>query len=117
MVGKGTIAVCQLTVAKGTKRSAIERIIWHGATHQATLRSVPAPLLPERHPVRDFFIELDALDVAPRSDMGSMAHPIFSFLFRRSISWLMQKIRMSLSKMVASPLIDGWISTKVSPLT
>jgi plasmid replication initiation protein len=39
---------------------------------------VPAPLLPERHPVRDFFIELDALDVAPRSDMGSMAHPIFS---------------------------------------
>jgi plasmid replication initiation protein len=39
---------------------------------------VPAPLLPERHPVCDFFIELDALDVAPRSDMGSMAHPIFS---------------------------------------
>ena len=37
-----------------------------------------APLLPERHPVRDFFIELDALDVAPRSDMASMAHPIFS---------------------------------------
>lgn len=33
--------------------------------------------LPERHPVRDFFV-LDALDVAPRSDMASMAHPIFS---------------------------------------
>lgn len=28
--------------------------------------------------MRDFFIELDALDVVPRSDMGSMAHPIFS---------------------------------------
>src|ERR1700730_12659921 len=34
-------------------------------------------LLPERHPVRDFFV-LDALDVTPRSDMASMAHPIFS---------------------------------------
>ena len=36
-----------------------------------------ALLLPERHPVRDFFV-LDALDVAPRSDMATMAHPIFS---------------------------------------
>ena len=34
-------------------------------------------LFPERHPVRDFFV-LDALDVAPRSDMASMEHPIFS---------------------------------------
>ena len=29
-------------------------------------------LFPERHPVRDFFV-LDVLDVAPRSDMASMA--------------------------------------------
>ncbi|MGB9165279.1 MAG: replication initiator protein A [Rhodomicrobium sp.] len=34
-------------------------------------------LLPERHPVRDFFV-LHVLDVAPRSDMASMAHPLFS---------------------------------------
>jgi plasmid replication initiation protein len=34
-------------------------------------------LLPERHPVRDFFV-LDPLDVAPRSDMASMEHPIYS---------------------------------------
>jgi plasmid replication initiation protein len=34
-------------------------------------------LLPERHPVRDFFV-LDVLDVVPRSDMASMEHPIFS---------------------------------------
>ena len=34
-------------------------------------------LFPERHPVRDFFV-LDVLDVAPRSDMASMAHPLFS---------------------------------------
>lgn len=38
-------------------------------------------LLPERHPVRDFFV-LDVLDVAPRSDMASMAHPIFSLSTR-----------------------------------
>ena len=36
-----------------------------------------SPLLPERHPVRDFFV-LDILDVTPRSDIASMAHPIFS---------------------------------------
>ena len=34
-------------------------------------------LLPKRHPLRNFFV-LDALDVAPRSDMATMAHPIFS---------------------------------------
>ena len=38
---------------------------------------VTSHFLPERHPVRDFFV-LDALDVAPRSDMATMAHPIFS---------------------------------------
>jgi plasmid replication initiation protein len=35
------------------------------------------PLLPERHPVRDFFV-LDTIDVVPRGDMASMEHPIFS---------------------------------------
>ena len=35
------------------------------------------PLLPERHPVRDFFV-LGALDMAPRSDMATMEHPIYS---------------------------------------
>jgi plasmid replication initiation protein len=34
-------------------------------------------LLPERHPVKDFFV-LDVMDVVPKSDMGSMEHPIFS---------------------------------------
>jgi plasmid replication initiation protein len=34
-------------------------------------------LLPERHPVRDFFV-LDVFDVTPRSDIGSMEHPVFS---------------------------------------
>ena len=34
-------------------------------------------LLPDRHPVRDFFV-LDVLDVTPRADMASMEHPIFS---------------------------------------
>lgn len=35
------------------------------------------PLLPERHPVRDFFV-LDTLDLVPRSDMATMEHPIYS---------------------------------------
>jgi plasmid replication initiation protein len=42
---------------------------------------VTALFLPERHPVRDFFV-LDAIDVAPRSDMASMAHPVFSLSTR-----------------------------------
>ena len=34
-------------------------------------------LLPDRHPNRDFFI-LDVSDAAPKDDMASMEHPIFS---------------------------------------
>jgi Replication initiator protein A len=36
------------------------------------------PLLPQRHPLRDFFIDLETVDVTMRSDMASMGHPIFS---------------------------------------
>ena len=39
--------------------------------------SSSSPFLPERHPLGDFFV-LDVLDVAPRSDMASMEHPIYS---------------------------------------
>jgi plasmid replication initiation protein len=38
---------------------------------------VTSLFLPERHPVRDFFV-VDVLDVMPRADMASMEHPIFS---------------------------------------
>ena len=38
-------------------------------------------LLPENHPVRDLFV-CDVLDVVPRSDMASMAHPVFSLSTR-----------------------------------
>jgi plasmid replication initiation protein len=38
---------------------------------------VTTPFLPDRHPMRDFFV-LDTLDVVPRTDMASMEHPIFS---------------------------------------
>lgn len=34
-------------------------------------------LLPDRHPNRDFFI-LDVADAAPKDDMASMEHPVFS---------------------------------------
>ena len=36
-----------------------------------------SPLLPERHPIQDFFI-CDVTDAIPKDDMGSMEHPIFS---------------------------------------
>lgn len=35
------------------------------------------PLLPERHPTPDFFV-CDVMDAAPKGDMASMEHPIFS---------------------------------------
>jgi plasmid replication initiation protein len=35
------------------------------------------PLLPERHPTPDFFV-CDLMDAAPKGDMASMEHPIFS---------------------------------------
>jgi len=35
------------------------------------------PLLPDRHPQKDFFI-LDIADVVPKDDMASMEHPLFS---------------------------------------
>src|SRR6056297_2191227 len=34
-------------------------------------------MLPDRHPNRDFFI-LDVSDAAPKDDMASMEHPVFS---------------------------------------
>lgn len=36
-----------------------------------------APLLPDRHPTQDFFV-CDIFDAAPKGDMASMEHPIFS---------------------------------------
>jgi hypothetical protein len=38
---------------------------------------VRSPLLPDRHPIQDFFI-CDVTDAIPKDDMGSMEHPIFS---------------------------------------
>ncbi len=36
-----------------------------------------SPLLPDRHPIQDFFI-CDVTDAIPKDDMRSMEHPIFS---------------------------------------
>lgn len=36
-----------------------------------------SPLLPDRHPTPDFFV-CDIFDAAPKADIGSMEHPIFS---------------------------------------
>jgi hypothetical protein len=39
--------------------------------------AIRSPLLPDRHPVQDFFI-CDVTDAIPKDDMGSMEHPMFS---------------------------------------
>ena len=36
-----------------------------------------SPLLPDRRQQKDFFV-CDIFDAAPKADMASMAHPIFS---------------------------------------
>jgi len=43
--------------------------------------ALPAGLLPERHPTADFFV-CDVFDAAPKDDLGSMEHPIFSLSTR-----------------------------------
>ncbi len=40
-------------------------------------RKERSPLLPLRHPQRDFFV-CDIFDAAPKSDMASMEHPLFT---------------------------------------
>ena len=44
--------------------------------------SVPTGgLLPDHHPTADFFV-CDIFDAAPKDDMGSMEHPMFSLSTR-----------------------------------
>ena len=45
-------------------------------------------LLPDRHPNRDFFI-LDVADAAPKDDMASMEHPVFSLSVKPDMRELM----------------------------
>lgn len=57
-----------------------------------------SPLLPERHPVRDFFV-LDTLDLVPRSDMATMEHPIYSLSTlpdRRRLSYANGDVRVEI---------------------
>jgi plasmid replication initiation protein len=46
---------------------------------------VRSPLLPDRHPIQDFFI-CDVADAIPKDDMGSMEHPIFSLSTKPDLS-------------------------------
>src|SRR4051812_19662136 len=43
------------------------------------------PLLPDRHPIQDFFI-CDVTDAIPKDDLGSMEHPIFSLATKPDLS-------------------------------
>src|SRR5579872_7068292 len=50
-----------------------------------TAVAVRSPLLPDRHPIQDFFI-CDVTDAIPKDDMGSMEHPIFSLATKPDVS-------------------------------
>jgi len=50
-----------------------------------TAGNVRSPLLPDRHPIQDFFI-CDVTDAIPKDDMGSMEHPIFSLSTKPDVS-------------------------------
>src|SRR6202034_1062038 len=49
------------------------------------LPSTRSPLLPDRHPIQDFFI-CDVTDAIPKDDMGSMEHPSFSLSHNPDLS-------------------------------
>lgn len=61
-------------------------------------------LVPERHPVKDFFV-VDVMDVVPKSDVASMEHPIFSLSTkpaRRALNYVNGN-----SKIVITPSAHG----------
>jgi len=45
--------------------------------HESSEITIRSPLLPVRHPARDFFV-CDIFDASPKGDMASMEHPVFS---------------------------------------
>jgi Replication initiator protein A len=51
----------------------------------AKTNNIRSPLLPDRHPIQDFFI-CDVTDAIPKDDMGSMEHPIFSLATKPDVS-------------------------------
>lgn len=44
-----------------------------------------SPLLPDRHPVQDFFL-CDVTDAIPKSDLGTMEHPVYSLATRPDVA-------------------------------
>ena len=47
----------------------------------AAISPTSGGLLPDRHPTADFFV-CDIFDAAPKDDLGTMEHPIFSLSTR-----------------------------------
>ena len=65
-----------------------------------------AGLLPDRHPMGDFFV-CDLFGAAPKDDLGSMEHPIFSLSTRPD--------RRVLSHRRATELDHASLRTLLSP--
>lgn len=81
--------VCKSTMERGQKYessgSYIVKLLAVGKSTKAALcpnqRSPRSPLLPDRRAQTDFFV-CDIFDAAPKGDMASMEHPIFSLSTR-----------------------------------
>jgi plasmid replication initiation protein len=52
---------------------------------ESTILDIRSPLLPDRHPQQDFFV-CDVFDAAPKGDMASMEHPLFSISTKPDMS-------------------------------
>lgn len=66
--------------SKRLKR-ALDRIAEHV---KPSAKKPRKPLAAERHPTLDFFV-CDMLDAAPKDDLGSMEHPMFSLATKRDM--------------------------------
>src|SRR3546814_1219629 len=53
-----------------------------------------SPLLPDRYPQQDFFV-CNVFDAAPKGDMASMEHPLFSIRSEEHTSELQSLMRIS----------------------
>lgn len=62
------------------------------------------PLLPDRHPIQDFFV-CDVTDAIPKDDMGSMEHPIFSLSTKPDTS--VREYEHNGSKITIAPSVLG----------
>lgn len=65
-----------------------------------------SPLLPDRHTQKDFFV-CDIFDAAPKADMASMAHPIFSLSTKPDHGIRRYEDAQKLNYLEVKPSVEG----------